>query len=320
MDDAPTLLENRQATGHHWVGVPRRVAARRTASRSAPRSRSTRVAARSSSARSARAAATSRRATCARYFGLGEYSGPVDVEMRMPGGRRWRWQGLAGDRLHVLTLVGIGAASREPASPDDCAVRTSGRSGSCIAACSSACAVVWWTPRRSAGAGRLSAQARGARDAGAVSETASSRGATAFPVEREAAELEARLAELGRALRRRAPDRATASATGCSRRASAAVGCGPSRKRLTRVKRLLDVPAGHGSAARPGARLRAPSARSCAELVEDLRQVAVAEFLITAIERTSGDPPSGSRDRRALRHRRAGTKAPARRARGRVAT
>ena len=24
MDDAPTLLENRQRTGHHWVGVPRR--------------------------------------------------------------------------------------------------------------------------------------------------------------------------------------------------------------------------------------------------------------------------------------------------------
>ena len=37
MDDAPTLLENRQRTGHHWVGVPRRVARRATDSRSAPR-------------------------------------------------------------------------------------------------------------------------------------------------------------------------------------------------------------------------------------------------------------------------------------------
>ena len=28
MDDAPTLLENRQRTGHHWVALPRRVAGR----------------------------------------------------------------------------------------------------------------------------------------------------------------------------------------------------------------------------------------------------------------------------------------------------
>ena len=37
MDDAPTLLENRQRTGHHWVGVPRRVAGPATGSRSARR-------------------------------------------------------------------------------------------------------------------------------------------------------------------------------------------------------------------------------------------------------------------------------------------
>jgi hypothetical protein len=38
------------------------------------------------------------------YFGLGDYTGPVGVEVRMPGGRRWRWRGLAANRLHVLEL------------------------------------------------------------------------------------------------------------------------------------------------------------------------------------------------------------------------
>ena len=37
MDDAPTLLENRQRTGHHWVGVPRRRRRTATGSRSARR-------------------------------------------------------------------------------------------------------------------------------------------------------------------------------------------------------------------------------------------------------------------------------------------
>ena len=38
------------------------------------------------------------------YFGLGDYGGPVDVAIRMPGGRRWEWKQLPTDRLHVLTL------------------------------------------------------------------------------------------------------------------------------------------------------------------------------------------------------------------------
>ena len=38
------------------------------------------------------------------YFGLGDYAGPVDVEIRMPGGRRWEWKQLPSDRLHHLTL------------------------------------------------------------------------------------------------------------------------------------------------------------------------------------------------------------------------
>ena len=39
------------------------------------------------------------------YFGLGDYAGPVDVEIRMPGGRRWEWKQLPSDRLHELTLA-----------------------------------------------------------------------------------------------------------------------------------------------------------------------------------------------------------------------
>ena len=38
-------------------------------------------------------------------FGLGEYAGPVDVEVLMPGGARYRWQGLPSGRLHVLELT-----------------------------------------------------------------------------------------------------------------------------------------------------------------------------------------------------------------------
>ena len=42
------------------------------------------------------------------YFGLGDHAGPVDVEVRMPGGRRWEWKQLAADRLHVLELSATG--------------------------------------------------------------------------------------------------------------------------------------------------------------------------------------------------------------------
>ena len=38
------------------------------------------------------------------HLGLGSYAGSVDVEVRMPGGARWRWKGLPTDRVHVLTL------------------------------------------------------------------------------------------------------------------------------------------------------------------------------------------------------------------------
>ena len=53
------------------------------------------------------------------YFGLGDYAGPVDVEVRMPGGRRWAWKQLPSDRLHVLTLSESASLPAELVPPDD---------------------------------------------------------------------------------------------------------------------------------------------------------------------------------------------------------
>jgi hypothetical protein len=38
-------------------------------------------------------------------FGLGDYSGPVDVEVRMPGARRFQLHALPSGRLHTLELT-----------------------------------------------------------------------------------------------------------------------------------------------------------------------------------------------------------------------
>jgi hypothetical protein len=102
MDDAPTLLENRQRTGHHWVAF--RVASP-TGNRFAIGAKITIDAGGSKQLREIRSGGSYLSQSDLRaYFGLGDYAGPVAVEVRMPGGRRWRWQGLAGDRLHVLEL------------------------------------------------------------------------------------------------------------------------------------------------------------------------------------------------------------------------
>jgi hypothetical protein len=39
------------------------------------------------------------------YFGLGDYAGPVDVTIRLPGGRRREWKQLSADRLHTLDVA-----------------------------------------------------------------------------------------------------------------------------------------------------------------------------------------------------------------------
>jgi hypothetical protein len=102
MDDGPTVLVNRQRTGNHWIAFrvlspgPNRfaVGARVTVEAGGQRQmREIRSGGSYLSQNDLRAS-----------FGLGAYAGPVDVEVHMPGGDRWRWRGLPGDRLHELVL------------------------------------------------------------------------------------------------------------------------------------------------------------------------------------------------------------------------
>jgi hypothetical protein len=102
MDDAPTVLVNRQRSGHHWVAFrvaspgPNRFAigARVTIEGGGRRQvREVRSGGSYLSQNDLRA-----------HFGLGDHAGPVDVEVRMPGGGLWRWRGLPGGRLHELVL------------------------------------------------------------------------------------------------------------------------------------------------------------------------------------------------------------------------
>jgi hypothetical protein len=103
MDDTPTVLENRQATGHRWVGF-------RVVSPGPNRfgigARVTVAAAGRTQFREVRSGGSYLSQSDLRaYFGLGDHAGPVDVEVRMPGGRRWQWRGLASGRLHPLELT-----------------------------------------------------------------------------------------------------------------------------------------------------------------------------------------------------------------------
>jgi hypothetical protein len=102
MDSSPTLLENRQRTGHHWVAF--RIVSP-TVNRFAIGAKVTIDAGGRKQLREVRSGGSYVSQSDLRpLFGLGQYGGPVDVEVRMPGGRRWQWRGLPGDRLHVLDL------------------------------------------------------------------------------------------------------------------------------------------------------------------------------------------------------------------------
>jgi len=104
MDDVPTVLENRQQTGHHWVAIqllkpgPNRfcIGARVTIEAGGRRQvREVRSGGGYLSQNDLRA-----------FYGLGAYTGAVNVQVRMPGGATWRWQGQPIDRLLKLTLDG----------------------------------------------------------------------------------------------------------------------------------------------------------------------------------------------------------------------
>ena len=106
MDDVPTVLENRQRTQHHW-------AAFRVVSPEGNRfAIGAKVFVEGGGRRQVREIRSGgsflSQSDLRAHFGLGEYGGPVAVEVRMPGGRRWKWEGLAADRLHVLELSGRG--------------------------------------------------------------------------------------------------------------------------------------------------------------------------------------------------------------------
>ena len=102
IDGTPTLLENRQATKHHWVAV-RAVAA--TGNRFAIGAKVTVSGGGAKQIREIRSGGSFLSQNDLRaYFGLGDYAGPVDIEIRMPGGRRWAWKQLPSDRLHLLRL------------------------------------------------------------------------------------------------------------------------------------------------------------------------------------------------------------------------
>jgi hypothetical protein len=102
LDDAPTLLENRQTTTRHWLAVQVMSAA---GNRFAIGARVTVTGDGRTQFREIRSGGSFLSQNDLRaYFGLDGYAGPVDVEIRLPGGRRWKWTRLQSDRLHVLTL------------------------------------------------------------------------------------------------------------------------------------------------------------------------------------------------------------------------
>jgi hypothetical protein len=102
MDGSPTLLANQQRTARHWIAVR---AAAPAGNRFAIGARVTISAGGVRQVREVRSGGSFLSQNDLRtYFGLGDYGGPVDVDIRMPGGRRWQWARLPSDRLHALTL------------------------------------------------------------------------------------------------------------------------------------------------------------------------------------------------------------------------
>jgi enediyne biosynthesis protein E4 len=114
MDGSPTLLKNQQRTPHHWVAVR---AAAPAGNRFAIGARVTISAGGMKQMREIRSGGSFLSQNDLRmYFGLGDDAGSVDVDIRMPGGRRWEWRQLPSDRLHVLTLSERAAIPQPPAA------------------------------------------------------------------------------------------------------------------------------------------------------------------------------------------------------------
>jgi hypothetical protein len=109
MDDEPTLLENTQESGNHWLGVevrregpnPFAIGARVTVGFGG------RTQVREVRSGGGYLSQSDLRA----LFGLGSWKGPVDVEVRL-GAARWRWSEVTVDRHTTLTLDDAHAVER----------------------------------------------------------------------------------------------------------------------------------------------------------------------------------------------------------------
>jgi hypothetical protein len=112
MDEAPTLLENRQQTGNHWVSFRLEKEGK---NRFAIGARVTVEAGGRKQVREVRSGGSYLSQSDLRpTFGLGSQEGFVDVEVKMPGGARWRFSKLPTGRLHVLTLKDDDRISPDP--------------------------------------------------------------------------------------------------------------------------------------------------------------------------------------------------------------
>jgi enediyne biosynthesis protein E4 len=102
MDDKPTLLENRQRTGHHWVALQLEKPGR---NRFCIGARVTIDAGGTRQVREIRGGGSYLSQNDLRaHFGLGSYAGTVDVEVRMPGGATRRWERQPIDRVLRLKM------------------------------------------------------------------------------------------------------------------------------------------------------------------------------------------------------------------------
>lgn len=103
MDDVPTVLENRQEHAHHWVGIGLTAP---SGNRFGIGAVVTVTANGRSQVREVRSGGSYLSQSDLRVlFGLAADAGPATVEVRMPGGHRWRWTNLAADRYHTLALT-----------------------------------------------------------------------------------------------------------------------------------------------------------------------------------------------------------------------
>jgi hypothetical protein len=102
VDASPTVLENRQRTGHHWIAL--RVTAPNRNRFAIGASVIVEAGGRTQRREIRSGGSYLSQSDLRPLFGLRDHAGPVNVEVRMPGNARWRWQALPVDRLHVLEL------------------------------------------------------------------------------------------------------------------------------------------------------------------------------------------------------------------------